>query len=255
MATSSATTVIITGASKGIGKAIALRLAADGHRVVVSSRDQAAVDVVAAEITAAGGTALAVACHVGKPEQCEALVARTTAHFGGVDVLINNAATNPYYGGLSRSEGDTFDRIMNVNVKAPMLLANLCYPHFKAAGGGVIVNVASVEGLRPSNGLGMYSMSKAALIMLSKSQAKEWGRHNIRSNALCPGLVQTKFSEALWQDEQLLRGFEAELPLQRMGQPEEMVGLAVFLATDASKYCTGGTFTADGGYLLGPRGM
>ena len=101
----------------------------------------------------------------------------------------------------------------------------------------------------------MYSVSKAALIMLSKSQAKEWGRHDIRSNALCPGLIQTKFSEALWQDENMLKGFEAELPLQRMAQPEEVVGLAVFLATDASRYCTGGTYTVDGGYLLGPRGM
>ena len=246
---------IVTGASRGIGRAIALALAAARHRVVVSSRNRAAVDTVAEEITTAGGEALAVACHVGKPEQCEALVARTVAHFGRVDVLINNAATNPYFGSLGKSELATFDHIMNVNVRAPMQLANLCYPHFRTVGSGAIVNVASVEGIRPSNGLGMYSMSKAALIMLSKSQAKEWGKYNIRSNALCPGLIQTKFSEALWRDEAMRAGFEAQLPLRRIAQPEEMADLAVFLSTAASRYCTGGVYTADGGFLLGPKDM
>ena len=241
---------IITGSSKGIGKSIALALAACGASVVVSSRSQEAVDVVSAEIMEAGGKAIGVACHVGKEEQLEYLVQKTIEHFGGVDILINNAATNPVFAKLLDSEPEVFDKIMNVNVKACMLLANKCFSSMVERGGGSIINISSVEGLKPSFGLSMYSMSKAALIMLTKTQAVEWSGQGIRSNAICPGLIQTKFSEALWKNKQVLEKFLKHLPMKRMAQPEEMVGLALHLASEQSSYTTGGVYESDGGYML-----
>jgi len=241
---------IVTGASKGIGEHIARGLAEYGAKVVVSSRSQEAVDKVSESINAAGFVATGVACNVGDESQRDNLIANTLEHFGGVDILINNAATNPVFGKLAEAEEAAFDKIMDVNVKACFMLANKCYPIMKSRGGGAIVNIASIEGLRPSFGLGMYSISKAALIMLTKSQAKEWGRAGIRSNAICPGLIQTKFSAAIWQNEEMLKQFEQHLPSGRMAQPEEMVGLALYLASDAGSYSTGGVYLADGGYML-----
>ncbi len=241
---------IVTGASKGIGKSIAVALAEFGATVVVSSRQQAAVDAVAQEIQAAGYAATAFACHVGDEEQLAALVAHTVQAHGGVDILVNNAATNPVFGPLTEAESGTFDKIMQVNVKACMLLANLCHPYMAARAGGSIINIASVEGQKPSVGLGMYSISKAALIALTQAQAKEWGAAGIRSNTICPGLIQTKFSSAIWSNQQLLEQVERHLPLGRMAQPDEMAGLAVFLASSASSYCTASVFVADGGYLM-----
>ena len=217
---------IITGSSKGIGKSIAAALASCGASVVVSSRSQEAVDVVATELNEAGGNAMGIACHVGKEEQLDHLVQKTIEYFGGVDILINNAATNPVFAKLLDSESEVFDKIMNVNVKACMLLANKCFSSMVERGGGSIINISSVEGLKPSFGLSMYSMSKAALIMLTKTQAVEWSGQGIRSNAICPGLIQTKFSEALWKNKQVLEKFLKHLPMKRMAQPEEMVGLA-----------------------------
>ena len=241
---------IITGASRGIGEKIAQGLAEHGAKVVVSSRKQETVDQVAQNIIKQGGIAKGIACHVGKKEQRENLVQATIAEFGGVDILINNAATNPVFGKLVDSEEDVFDKIMNVNVKACMSLSNLCYHSMVERGGGSIINIASVEGLKPSFGLGLYSISKAALIMLTKSQAKEWGRKNIRSNAICPGLIKTKFSQAIWSDEKSLTDFTNHIPLARMAEPEEMTGLALYLASTQSSYTTGGVYTADGGYMI-----
>ncbi len=241
---------IITGASKGIGKAIARGLAEQGASVVISSRKQEAVDAVAAEFTADGLSAAGIACHVGDESQLDKLVAETTERFGGIDILINNAATNPVFGPLDQMTGEVFDKVMNVNVRACMLLANKCKPSMETRGGGSIINIASVEGVKPSPMMSVYSVSKAALIMLTQSQAREWGSDKIRSNAICPGLIQTKFSSALWQNEDILNHFVGQLPLQRMAQPEEMVGLALYLASDAASYSTGGVFTADGGHLI-----
>ncbi|MEM9546712.1 MAG: glucose 1-dehydrogenase [Bacteroidota bacterium] len=241
---------IVTGASKGIGESIARGLSEYGAKVVVSSRSQEAVDNVVQSINSDGGRALGIACNVGNSEQRENLVAQTIEAFGGVDILINNAATNPVFGKLAEAEESAFDKIIDVNLKACLILANKCYPIMKSRGGGSIVNIASVEGLRPSFGLGMYSISKAALIMLTKSQAKEWGRAGIRSNAICPGLIQTKFSAAIWQNEDMLKQFEKQLPSGRMAQPDELVGLALYLASDAGSYSTGGVYTADGGYMI-----
>lgn len=241
---------IITGSSKGIGEAIALAFAEAGAKVVISSRKQDAVDAVAAKFKEAGHDAVGIACHVGDQEQCEQLVAKTTEIYGGVDILVNNAAINPVFAPLQMTDPNIFDKIMNVNVKACYYLANLCQPLMKSRGGGSIINIASVEGLKPSPGLGLYSVSKAAVIMLSQAQAKEWGSDGIRSNAICPGLIQTKLSSALWQNEAILKQVENHLPAGRMAQPVEMAGLALFLASEAGSYCTGGVYTADGGHMI-----
>ncbi len=241
---------IITGSSKGIGESIARGLAEFGAKVIISSRKQEAVNAVAANLKADGLEATAIACHVGEEEQLDALVAKTVEQYGGIDILINNAAINPTFGPLVNADAAIFDKVMNINVKAAMLLANKCYPIMKERGGGSIINIASVEGLKPSFGLGVYSISKAALIMLTQNQAKEWGKACIRSNTICPGLIQTKFSAALWQNEALLKQVEQHLPAGRMAQADEMAGLALFLASDAASYCTGGVYTADGGHLI-----
>lgn len=240
---------IVTGASKGIGAAMAKGLAEFGAKVVVSSRKQEAVDQVAEEIKALGGQATGIACHVGDEEQRKQLVEQTVATYGRIDILVNNAAINPVYGPLAEVTGEVFDKIMDVNVKACLLLANHCYPYLKKQGGSII-NISSVEGLKPGFGLGAYSVSKAALIMLTQNQAREWGSDGIRSNVICPGLVQTKFSAALWNNEKMLGQYERHIPAGRMAQPDEMVGLALFLASDAASYSTGGVFTADGGYVI-----
>ena len=241
---------IVTGSSKGIGKAIALGLAESGAKVVISSRKQEAVDAVVAEFRALGLEATGIQCHIGDPQERESLVAKTIEKYGGIDILVNNAAINPYYGPLEGSEEVVFDKIMDVNVKAPWLLSNMVLPSMKKKGAGSIINISSVEGLRPGFGLGLYSATKAALIMLTKNQAKEWGRYGVRSNVLCPGLIKTKFSEGLWNDEKLVDRFTKSLPLNRIANPDEMAGMVLLLASDAGSYMTGGVYVADGGYMV-----
>lgn len=241
---------IITGSSKGIGLSIAKGLAENGAKVVISSRKQDAVDAVAAELNAAGFEAIGIACHIGDDEQRKNLVEKTIAAFGRIDILVNNAAINPFYGPLETSNEEVFDKIMNVNVKAPWLLSNLVQPHMKANKSGSIINISSVEGLHPGFRLGLYSMTKSALIMLTKNQAKEWGRSGIRSNVVCPGLIKTKFSESLWTNEKLVAGYNQMVPLHRMAEPDEMSGIVMLLASDAGSYMTGGVYAADGGYLI-----
>ena len=241
---------IITGSSKGIGKAIAKGLAELGAHVVISSRSQEACGEVVNEFIKDGLKAIGIACHIGKEEQRKHLVDRTISQLGRIDVLVNNAAINPVFGPIQDVDPAIFDKIMDVNVKAPWALSNLVLPHLQKNKNGSIVNIASVEALTPGLGLGLYSTSKAALLMMSKNQAKEWGQYGIRVNAICPGLIQTKFSAALWTNEKLLSKVEKNLPSARMGQPEEMVGLACLLASDAGSYMTGGVYTADGGYMI-----
>lgn len=240
---------IVTGSSKGIGLAIARALAEYGAKVVLSSRSQEAVDTAAAELQAEGYEVMAQACHVGEAQQRQTLIEKTVAHFGAVHILVNNAAINPVYSTLDKMDSGVFDKMFNVNVKAAFELANLCFPHMKESNYGSIINIASVEGLKPSYGLGVYSMTKSALIMLTKTQAKEWGKHGIRSNAICPGLIKTKFSSALWQNEALLEQVTNHLPAGRVAAPIEMSGLAVYLASPAASYTTGGVYTADGGHM------
>ena len=241
---------IITGSSKGIGEAMARGMAEAGAKVVISSRKQEAVDAVAEQFKSDGLEAAGIACHVGEEEQLQQLVAKTVETFGGVDILVNNAAINPVWKPIAQVGGDIFDKMVQVNIKSCFTLSNLCYPHMLERGGGSVIHISSVEGLKPSFGLGVYSMTKAAVIMLAQNQAKEWGPDSIRVNAICPGLVKTKLSAGLWQNEAILDKYEQSIPLGRMAMPDEMVGLALFLASDASSYTTGGVFTADGGYML-----
>jgi NAD(P)-dependent dehydrogenase (short-subunit alcohol dehydrogenase family) len=241
---------IVTGASKGIGEAIARGLAAFGARVVLSSRKLEAVEAAAKGIREQGGEAAAVAAHVGETAALRALVERTVELFGGIDVVVNNAATNPVYGPLLHTDEGVFDKIMAVNVRGPLELAKLAHPHMVKRGGGSVINISSIGGLSPEPLLGLYSVSKAALVSLTKVMAQEWGSDGIRANVICPGLVRTKFSAALWQNEQTLKEFVRTLPLGRIAEPEEMVGLALFLASPASSYCTGGVYVADGGHTL-----
>jgi len=241
---------IVTGSSKGIGESIARGLAEFGAKVVISSRSQEAVEAVAGKFRADGLDAVGIACHIGKADQRQNLLEQTVAHYGGVDILVNNAAINPFYGPVEAHEDWVFDKIMEVNVKAPWAFANLVLDSMKSRGGGSIVNISSVEGIQPGFGLSLYSVSKAALIMLTKNQAKEWGKYGIRANAICPGLIKTKFSEALWTNEKLVARLEKTLPAGRMALPEEMAGLAVLLASEAGSYMTGGVYAADGGYLI-----
>ncbi len=241
---------IITGSSKGIGESIARGMAELGASVVVSSRNQEAVEGVAESFKKDGLEAVGISCHVGDSDQLKNLVDKTIEKYGRIDILVNNAAINPTFAPLLQANAELFDKVMNVNVRACMLLGNLCQPHMEKNGGGSIINIASVEGLKPSYGLGVYSVSKAALIMLTQTQAKEWGSAKVRSNAICPGLIQTKFSSALWKNEAILKEFITHLPSGRMAQPDEMAGLACFLASDASSYCTGGVYNADGGHMV-----
>lgn len=241
---------IVTGSSKGIGKSIAQGLAENGAKVVISSRKQDAVDEVAQEFKGVGLEAVGIACHIGDAEQRKTLVTKTVEAFGRIDILVNNAAINPFYGPLEATGEEVFDKIMAVNVKAPWLLSNLVQPHMKDQGGGSIINISSVEGVHPGFRLGLYSMTKSAMIMLTKNQAKEWGKYGIRSNAVCPGLIKTKFSESLWSNEKLVAGYEQMVPLSRVAQPDEMAGVVMLLASDAGSYMTGGVYAADGGYLI-----
>ncbi len=240
---------IVTGSSKGIGRSIAQGLAENGAKVVVSSRKQEAVEAVASAFRNQGMEAIGIACHIGDAVQRQNLVDETLKSYGRIDVLVNNAAINPFYGPLEAAGEEVFDKIMEVNVKAPWLLSNLVQPHMKDEGGSII-NIASVEGVHPGFRLGLYSMTKAALIMLTKNQAKEWGKYGIRSNVVCPGLIKTKFSQALWSDEKTLGMYTSTIPLKRMAEPDEMAGLVMLLASDAGSYMTGGVYTADGGYLI-----
>ena len=240
---------IVTGASKGIGLSIARGLAEYGAKVVISSRSQESLDVVAKELSVDGLKVFPFACHVGDENQRKDLVKKTIDTYGRIDILVNNAAINPVHDSIEKMSSEVYDKILNVNLKAAFDLSNLCFPYLKKGKQGAIINIASVEGLKPSFGLGLYSITKAALIMLTQVQAKEWGKYGIRSNAICPGLIKTKFSSALWQNEKLKKQIEKHLPAGRVAEPIEMSGLAVYLSSSAGSYTTGGIYTADGGHM------
>jgi len=241
---------VITGSSRGIGRAIAEAMAAAGARVVVSSRKQPACDAVVAAIQATGGEALAVPCNVGDRAQLEALVDRTTGHWGRLDILVCNAAVNPYFGPMSQMPDDAYDRIMNTNVRSNFWLCNFAAARMVANGGGSIIIVSSIGANQGSATLGVYGMSKAADFALVRNLAVEWGPQGIRANGIAPGLIKTDFSRALWQNEQLLRNVEQGTPVRRIGQPEDIGGVAVFLASRAAAYLTGQTLVVDGGITV-----
>jgi NAD(P)-dependent dehydrogenase (short-subunit alcohol dehydrogenase family) len=241
---------LVTGASKGIGFEIAEIFAAAGAKVVLCSRNQDAVDEMAKKLRCHGYEAVGIACNVGNLEDLPNLVEKTIAHYGQLDVLVNNAATNPVFGPIHDTSLEAFDKIMNVNVKAPFELSRLCFPHLRKSNGASIINISSIGGISPEPGLGIYSVSKAALISLSKVLAKEWGDSKIRVNTICPGLIQTKFSEALWSNDKIMATLMKQLAIKRAGTSEEIGAMALFLASGASSYTTGAVFTADGGYTI-----
>ena len=239
---------LVTGASKGIGAAMARGLAEFGAKVVVSSRKQEAVDAVAEKLKAAGFEASGIAANMGSIDDIEALVDKTVVTYGGLDIIVNNAAANPVFGPLQNTDERAFDKIIDVNLKGPFELCKKAYPIMQQRGGGSIIHISSIGGLKPETGIGIYSVSKAAIINLTKAMAQDWGADNIRVNAICPGLIKTRFSEALWSDQDTHDHFIGHLPLGRIGEPDDLAGLAVYLASDASAYCTGGVYMVDGGY-------
>ena len=241
---------LITGASKGIGEAIAIVYAAHGAKVVINSRKQEELDKVVEKIKSVGGECTGIVGNIGEAASLRMLVDKTVEKYGGLDIVVNNAASNPAFGPVVQTEEWAYDKIMDINVKAPFELSKLAYPHMKQRGGGSVINLSSIAGDTPDPGLGIYSVSKAALNMLTKVMAKEWGPDNIRVNAICPGLIKTKFSQALWQDENILKRFMKMVPMGRMGTVDEIAALALFLASDASGYCTGTLFFADGGTTI-----
>ncbi|MBN9661599.1 MAG: SDR family oxidoreductase [Acidobacteria bacterium] len=238
---------LITGGSRGIGAAIAAAFHRDGAKVAICGRKQETLDAVAASI---GAGVLPCAAHVGRADDLKALVARVEEQLGPIDILVNNAATNVAQGPcLSLDEG-AFDKMVEVNLKSTFRLTQLIAPGMCDRGRGSILNIASVAGLKPQFESLLYSMTKAALIMMTKSYAQELGPKGVRVNAIAPGLIQTKLSEFFWKDEERRRIFFKDQPIQHVGQPEEIAELAVLLAGDRASYVTGEVVVADGGFLL-----
>jgi dehydrogenase/reductase SDR family protein 4 len=241
---------IVTGASKGIGLATAEIFAAAGAQVVISSRKQATLDTVAGHLKERGYDVMAIACNVGDPDAVKNMVSETVERYGQIDILVNNAATNPVYGPINETSLDAYDKIMHVNVRAPFQLMKLCFPYLIASTSGSVINISSIGGLSPEDGLGIYSVSKAALISLTKACAKEWAAHGIRVNAICPGLIKTKFSQALWNNEGIMEKMMDQLALKRIGESAEIGAAALYLASNASAYTTGAVLTVDGGVTI-----
>jgi NAD(P)-dependent dehydrogenase (short-subunit alcohol dehydrogenase family) len=241
---------LITGASRGIGSAIASSYAAAGARVVLASRKLEGLEAVAEQIRSSGGEAIAVACHTGKAAEVEALVARARETFGGVDILVNNAAASPHFGPLLEASETQWDKTFEVNVKGYVHTIKACVPLMRERGGGRIINVASVAAMIPHGGLGVYGVTKAAVIMLTKTLAAELAP-DIRVNAIAPGLIETKFSEVLWSSPEMREKALRSIPQRRIGQTDDLVGAALYLASDASGFVTGAVMVVDGGQTLG----
>jgi NAD(P)-dependent dehydrogenase (short-subunit alcohol dehydrogenase family) len=242
-------TIIVTGASRGIGEAIAQACARAGANVVLASRKQEGVDAAATAITADGGSALAVACHMGHPDEVSALFARAAEAFGPLHGLVNNAATNPYFGPMLAIEEPAFDKTIEVNLKGPLAASRAFVA--QASPGTSIVNVASVAGMRAAPLQGVYGMTKAALISMTQTLAHELGPMGIRVNTIAPGLVETRFAGALIQNADLLKHVVDRTPLGRHGQPDEIAGAAVYLLSEAAAFMTGQTIVLDGGITSG----
>ena len=241
---------IVTGSTKGIGRAIAEAFAKAGAKVVISSRKPDACDEVAGEIAAEGGEVLAIPCHVGDREQLEQLVSKTVGVWGGVDILVCNAATNPVYGPMSNASDEAFEKIMQTNVQSVFQLCNMVCPMMADQGGGSVIVISSIAGLRGNDVIGLYGVSKAAEAGLVRNLAVEWGPKGIRANAISPGLIKTDFARALWEDPVRLERAEKRTPLRRIGAPEDIAGVAMFLASDAAAYVTGQNIVADGGETI-----
>ncbi|MFO8047775.1 MAG: SDR family oxidoreductase [Desulfosudaceae bacterium] len=241
---------LITGASRGIGEAIALTLAQNGASLVLISRKIEPLQGVVDKVKQAGGSAEAVACNVGRMEQLEELFAHIKKTYGKLDIVVNNAATNPYFGDLLGAEEWAWDKTNDVNLKGPFFITQYAARLMVETGGGSIVNVASVNAVSPAPMQGIYSITKAGLVGLTKAFAKELAAKNIRVNALLPGLTETKFSEAIISTKEIYDYAVSNIPMNRVAQPEEMAGAVLYLVSDAASFTTGTCITCDGGMLL-----
>ena len=242
-------TALLTGASKGMGLEMARALAAHGATVVISARNQEPLDRAADDINQSIGAqrAHAVACNVGYKEQLQNLVTQTRAKAGPIDILIGNAGVNPYYGPTSEIPDDAYQKTMNANVQSNLWLAQMVVPDMIVAGSGSMAFTSSIGAFKPSSMLGTYGMSKLALIGLVRNLAAEFGPKGVRCNAICPGLVKTDFARELWDNPDTEARINKDIPLRRLGEPDDFAGLAVFLASDASRYMTGQALTVCGG--------
>lgn len=244
-------TAIITGSTKGIGKAIAYRMAQHGAHVVVSSRKADACEEVTAEINAAfPGSAIAVPCNIGYKDQLQALVDKTRDAYGQIDILVCNAAINPYAGPMAGCPDEAFDKIMGSNIRSNHWLCSMVLPEMKERNDGAIIIVSSIGGLRGSEILGAYAISKAADMQMARNIAVEYGPFNVRANAIAPGLVRTDFAKYLWENPDILKRSTAGAPLRRIGEADEIAGAAVFLASRAGAFTTGQTIVCDGGATI-----
>ena len=241
---------VITGSSRGIGRSIAEHLSAAGATVVISSRKAAACEEVANAIRAAGRQAAAIPANIGDKSELQRLVSETRRLLDRVDILVCNAASNPYFGPMSGLSDEAFDKILHNNVISNHWLCNLVLPEMAARNDGVVIIVSSIGGLKGSATLGAYAISKAADMQLARNLAVEWGKHNIRVNCIAPGLVRTNFARALWENPVLLEQTQARTPLRRIGEPQDIGGIAVFLASRAGAFVTGQTIVADGGITI-----
>lgn len=241
---------IITGGSRGIGESIALALSEFGARVALCSRKIEGLDSVREKIESRGGEAICIPAHMGKVDTLQAVVDKTLEAFGTIDILVNNAATNPILGPLLEAELPAWEKIMDVNLKGIFFLTKAAGEVMLAKGKGSIINLSTEAAIRPAPGLGVYSISKAGVDMVTKSFALELGGKGIRVNGIAPGLVQTRFSQALWANDDIRQAVETKIPLGRMAQPDEIACLAVYLASDASSFLTGQTILVDGGSML-----
>ncbi|MEO7965432.1 MAG: SDR family oxidoreductase, partial [Gemmatimonadaceae bacterium] len=203
-----------------------------------------------ASIASAGGKAVGITANVGRLEEGRTLIEGAIAECGGIDILVNNAAANPVFGPVEDTSPEAFAKIFDVNLRAPFELAKLALASFKARGGGAIVNISSIGGVSPERGLGIYSVSKAALLSLTQVMAREWGKFGVRANAICPGFIKTDFSQVLWSNEQIMSQVLGAQPIPRIGEPQDVAELALFLVSPEASFCTGGVYMVDGGYTI-----
>jgi NAD(P)-dependent dehydrogenase (short-subunit alcohol dehydrogenase family) len=242
---------IITGSTRGIGLAIAQQFAGRGARVVISSRKAEACEAVTAAIVAAGGEAIAVPCNIGNKEQLQALVQAAVSTWGTVDVLVCNAAVNPYFGPLANIPDDAYDKIMNSNVRSNLWLCNMVLPSMARSGGGAIIIISSIAGIKGTRLLGAYGLSKAADSALARNLAVEWGAKNVRVNTIAPGVIKTDFAKALYENPDVEAFAIKQYPIGRLGTVDDVSGIAVMLASRAGAFVSGQTIVVDGGTTIG----
>jgi NAD(P)-dependent dehydrogenase (short-subunit alcohol dehydrogenase family) len=243
-------TALITGSSRGIGRAIAERMAQAGARVVVSSRKQEACDEVVKAIRDAGGEAIAIPCNISTRPELEALVARAREAYGKIDILVCNAAVNPHYGTTQEIPDSAFQKVLDCNIRSNHWLCQLVIPEMAERRDGTVIIVSSIGGLKGSSSLGTYGLSKAADMALARNLAVEWGPRNVRVNCIAPGLVRTDFAKALWENPDTYNATVTRYPLRRIGEPDEIAGTAIFLASAAGSFVTGQTIVVDGGATI-----